>query len=158
MRCECLGFINRLLINIAFSLVSQACFGDDDWYLSKRADIYLKNWGEEHRAGLTADDISGNYDVHFRISPINSTGFLNWLGVEALTPTVPMKYAPDLRLVIELESETGHILHFYADEFNLYNQDFSKSKTIDCEFKMRFLVRLQLDQDQWEGLRRWVCG
>lgn len=102
----------------------------------QRAEIHFIGWEVRTRASLTAEDVR-------RLTRLKCTfrrdapEIARWLACEKLKPARD-KRPEDARLVVDLFTDTGARVTYYASQFNLCTADSASKRPIDGKFRRHF--------------------
>jgi len=105
----------------------------DTW---QRADIYFIDWDVLTRVGLTPERVRELADSK-RTFRRDAPDIARSLALDKLRPTED-KHSEDARLVIDLFTDTGARVTYYASRFNLCTADSASKRPIDEKFRQRF--------------------
>ncbi len=105
----------------------------DTWL---RADVYFIDWDVVTRCSLTPKRIREicDYKKTFRN---NASEIVDLLKLEMLQPAKE-RHPEDARLVVDLITDTGARVTYYASGFSLCTEDNSRKRPIDNAFRRRF--------------------
>ena len=105
----------------------------DTW---QRADIYFIDWAVSTRIALTPQRVRELVDSK-RTFRNDASEIAHSLALDKLKPTKD-KQPEDARLVIDLFTDTGACITYYASRFNLCSVDSASKRPIDEQFRQRF--------------------
>lgn len=105
----------------------------DTW---QRADIYFIDWDVLTRASLTPERVRELADSK-RTFRRDAPEIARALALDRLRPTKD-KRREDARLVIDLFTDTGDRITYYASRFNLCAADSASKRPIDEKFRQHF--------------------
>jgi hypothetical protein len=102
----------------------------------QRADIYFIDWDVLTRASLTPQRVRELADSK-RTFRRDAPDIARSLALDKLRPTKD-KHPEDARLVIDLFTDTGTRITYYASRFNLCAADSASKRPIDEKFRQQF--------------------
>jgi len=122
------------LFILTITLLSSLSVGRGDTW--QRVDIYFIDWAVSTRIALTPQRVRELADSK-RTFRNDAPEIARSLSLDKLRPTKD-KQPEDARLVIDLFSDTGARITYYASQFHLCSADSASKRPIDELFRQRF--------------------
>ena len=126
----------RILATLVAVLCSITVARAEEW---QRAELYFIDWDVLTRASLTPERVRALAD-HKRTFSRDLAGIVNALAISKLRPAKRPE-PEDARLVVDLYTDTGARVTYYASRFDLCTADSKWKHPIDVQFR-RYFSRL----------------
>lgn len=130
-----LAIMKRLVGILIASLISSPALGQ-----VQRVTIYFIPWDVMTRVDLSAADVRRSPWVRTQILDAGlANRFLHSLDQQPLED-VPNRPVRNIRLVIDVESQSDTPKTFVANRFNLLDESSGSVRRVDAEFRSRFVL------------------
>jgi len=142
----------KILAILVAILCSTTASQGEEW---QRAELYFIDWDVLTRASLTPERVRELADCK-RTFTHDASEVARTLALDKLRP-VKNKEREDARLVVDLFTDTGHRLTYYASRFNLCTADSARKHSVGGQFR-RYFSRLMKSRQRPNQSMKLTAG